>query len=377
MPKITQRELARRLGLSRSSVAAALNPASPIKLNEETRRQILDAAKEWNYRPDRYARIMRGGRSGLIGLLHFGGLLQVAAERSHYAACAVREAGYEVVPVDLSWSVKSLLSACQSLVDARVEGVIVAGLNDPHAVADLKVLKDNRIPVVLLSGNPLSWAPHFRGDARRAYFDLTEHLLKLGHRNLALMPQISSDGAGVYLWAAEERVRGFKEALIKYGGKLGHELPAFGRKPVGIVSPVPTPKTLFNPFEPGLFGMRKLLSGMVRPTAVLCGNDELACGALEACRQAGITVPRAMAITGYDDTALGNFCGVSLTSVRQPSKEMAERALTVLLDLIKTGKARATHKVELFPCELVIRESSGSGILQGTPAEKLDLVGKR
>ncbi len=364
MPKITQHQLARQLGVSRSTVAAALNPASTIKLNEETRQRIIETAERLNYRPDRYARVMRGGRSGLIGILHFGGLLQVAAERACHAADAVRRENYEVVATDLSWASESVKAACSSLLDARVEGVIVAGMNTPGAVIDLERLRLANIPVVTLSGNPLPWAPHFRGDTRQGIHDLTRHLIGLGHRRLSLLTHISPspEDRGTYVWASKERRCGFEAGLKEAGGALVADFHSARKTtgPLGIVSPLELPRDAFDPFLPGEEGMRGILQNPVRPTAVLCSNDEIAFGALQACRTAGVAVPKEMALTGYDDIALSKYCDVPFTTVRQPNRAMADAAVRMLLRLIAGEKIAQKERLQLFPCDVILRASSHS-----------------
>jgi len=272
------------------------------------------------------------------------------------------------VAADLSWASESVKAACSSLLDARVEGVIVAGLNAPGAVVDLERLRLANLPVVTLSGNPLPWAPHFRGDTRRGIRDLTAHLIALGHRRLALMTHISSgeEAPGAYVWAGTERRNGFEAGLKEAGGAL---VPAFDSsrarsrslqgKPLGFVASTGLPRDPFDPFRPGLEAMRLLLQGPDRPTAVLCSNDEIAFGALQACREAGVAVPCDMAITGYDDIALGHYCDVPLTTVRQPNRAMAEAAVRMLIRLIGKEKIAQKERLQLFPCEVILRASSG------------------
>lgn len=363
MAKVTQHEIAAKLGVSRSTVAAALNPGSTIRLNEATRQRVIAAARELNYRPDRYARIMRGGRSGLIGILHFGGLLQVAAERAAHAAAAVRQEGFEVVASDLSWSSESIQTACTSLLDARVEGAIVAGMvGGASAIEALERLRDARVPVVTLSGNPLPWGPHFRGDTRQATRDLTRHLIATGHRRIGLLTHHPSDARDrVYLWSSQEKRRGFEEALAEAGGGLVSRFrkeKGDASPPQGVVTEVRLAGEPFDPFLPGIKGMQAVLKRPDRPTALLCSNDEFAYGALSVCRERGIAVPGEIAMTGYDDTALGRYAPVPLTTVRQPNQAMAEAAVKALLQLIEQGACATPPETTLFPCEILLRGSS-------------------
>ena len=220
-PRITQNELARKLGLSFDRGGG---PQSflPDQAEKETRERVVRAAEKWHYRPDRYARVMRGGKSGLIGLLHFGGLLQVAAERAFYATEALRRANYEILSADFSWNPGSTRSSCLSMIDARVEGVVVASLNDPHALQPLELFRAANIPMVVLSGNSVAETPHFRGEALpglcgpdpsppgpgpSASGPDASHLRTAGHH------------PAIYSWTAGERLRGFRAALHQEKGR--------------------------------------------------------------------------------------------------------------------------------------------------------------
>jgi DNA-binding LacI/PurR family transcriptional regulator len=361
--RITQRDLARRLGLSRSTVAAALNPSSRVKLTGETRRRVAQAAEKWRYRPDRHARVMRGGKSGLVGILHFGGLLQVAAERVFHATEALRRAGFECLAADLSWNASFCEPTCLSMIDARVEGVIVAGLDSLAALPALDHFRATRIPVVALSGNPVPGAPHFRGDAAGAYFELTRHFLARGHRRLAQMVSRSpADGhRRVYTWAGSERVRGFDAALRKARGQVVSRFPrAESSQPLGILVDAVLSEDPFDLFEAGYRCMRKILAQSIPPTAVLCGNDEIAYGAMRACRENNIAIPSRIAICGYDDIALSRYCEIPLTTVQQPNQEMAEAAVQTLLKWIEGNPPKPSQMAKAFPGELKIRASSGT-----------------
>lgn len=356
----TQAQLAKKLGLSRSTIAAALNPNSSVKLRAETRERIMAEAARLNYRPHRYAQVMRKGRSGMIGIFHYGGLSQVAAERVWFAAQAVRAAGYTVLINDGSWSSGGARAGCEAMLDARVEGVVIAGLNDPSGVEDLQALPRAGIPVVSLSGNALPGTPFLRGDARDAMKRLTRHLLRLGRRRLLLlMAHNRQVQPGTYVWAGEERLKGFHDALGKARARVVRQ---FSRKTSQVEARVVTVEgtvDLFNPFEVARDSLAAVLSQGPQPDAVICGNDDWAIGALAACRDAGLRVPEDVALTGYDNTSVGAFLDVPLTTVQQPSQTMAERAVEILLKLVR-GEKFSRSAVLTFPCELIIRASCGA-----------------
>lgn len=358
----TQAQIAKKLGLSRSTVAAALNPHSSVRLRTETRRLVEREAGRLKYRPHRYAQIMRVGKSGLIGLFHFGGLAQVAAERAWHASRAIKEAGYQVLANDASWTTGGVKAACEAMLDARVEGVLVAGLNDPLSADELRSLQAARIPMVTLSGNELPGTPQIRGDARDAFERLTRHLITLGRRRLLLLFSLTRriQPQGSYIWAGTERLRGFKAALTAARGRT---VSRFSRNPLGLQARIVEREFDSDPFDPfaqARAAMREELTGHPRPDAVLCGNDDWAIGALAALRENGLSVPHDVAVTGYDNIAVGAYLDVPLTTVAQPSRAMAERAVDLLLKKIQ-GQRVPSVPIK-FPCELIIRASCGAGV---------------
>lgn len=361
----TQAQLAKKLGLSRSTIAAALNPKSTVKLRESTRQRVVEEAARLNYRPHHYAQVMRGGKSGIIGIFHYGGLSQVAAERAWHASEAIRAAGYSVLVNDVSWSHGGAKAGCEAMRDALVEGVLVAGLNDPAGASELQALPRAGIPVVTLSGNELSGTPFLRGDARDAVQRLARHLINLGRRRLLLLMSHSQRvQVGTYVWAGEERLKGFQDAMTKAKGRVVKQFSRNGGCLEGRVVTTPLPQNQFEPYAPARETLGQVLAGDLVPDAVICGNDDWAIGALAACRQAGFRVPEDIALTGYDNTAIGAYLDVPLTTVQQPSRAMAERAVDILLRMIQGEQFPRTAAIT-FPCELVIRSSCGARLADG------------
>jgi DNA-binding LacI/PurR family transcriptional regulator len=360
MRTATQTQLAKRLGISRSTVAAALNPNSTIKLSEATRQLVEREAAKLSYRPNHNARLMRGMKSGMIGIFHFGGLSQVAAERAWHASRAIESAGYKILPYDLSWSPEGAKAACETMLDAGVEGVLVAGLNDPRSIAELEVIQKRGMPMVTLSGNELEGAPHVRGDANRAIRQMSRHLLKLGRTRLLFLTHHSPEiRPGTYIWAYAERLKGFKSALKSAKGTLVEEF-SHARGIQGRVLTSDSAAEIFDPFRT----CKQIVQGILRekylPDAIICGNDDWAIGAMAALREAGLRIPKDIAVTGYDNTSQGQYLEVPLTTIAQPSQGMSECSVEMLLRMIRQKKPGHVPALTQFPCQLVIRKSCGS-----------------
>src|ERR1043166_1516659 len=101
MGNVTQHDLARLLGVSRSTIAAAF--ANQPRVRPETRQRVLKTAAALGYRPDRYATVMRTGKSGLIGMIVCEGITQVSAQRVWHVAHAIQRAGYQPLSSDAGW----------------------------------------------------------------------------------------------------------------------------------------------------------------------------------------------------------------------------------------------------------------------------------
>lgn len=321
-------------------------------------------ANRVNYRPDRYAQIMRTGRSGLIGLFQFGATYQVATERAWHASRAIEAAGFGIVVNDASWTAEGAKNGCEAMIDARAEGVIVMGLRNPAESAHLNLLRTAKIPTVTLSGNRFPDSPLIRADARDAIARMTRHLIGLGHRRLLLLYSLGFAGhSHKPFWAGHERLAGFTAAISELGGTM---VPAFSRsrksRIEGIADDHEMPPDRFDPFRQGHDAMARILRSPIVPDAVICANDYWAIGAMSACRRAGLRVPGDIAITGFDNTSSGAYLDVPLTTVAQPNEAMAQRAAEILIAMIRHPRSTKAPGVVKFPCELVVRQSCGADI---------------
>lgn len=352
---VTQKEIAAAAGVSRSAVGFALGvrPAYDAKLRPETRARIVAVARRLGYRPNRYAQVMRGGRSGMIGMIERPGLLQVATLRAAYAAEAVYAGGYGLMTSDVVGYEQGMTTACNALLDARVEGILLMTSMQP---ADLKRLQTARIPIVQISGaTTLPGVSQVRTDVFQGMGDLTRHLIAGGHRRLALLTFRSTPRNTVADWPAAERIEAFRQTLRDAGGAVE------GKVYVDFIRPDWT-----RPCAPGRDAMERLLRRRgPRPDVVLCTNDDWALGALTACRRAGLRVPEDIAITGFDGSPAAEFGAVPLTTVIQPNREISQAAVALLLRLIKGERLLPTECLLKLPGKLVVRESSGGTVTTG------------
>jgi len=355
MGQITQAEIARKVGLSQQAVGFALGNYrnSRSKVSLETRQRILKAATELGYRPHRYAQVMRKGKSGVIGMIQFGGTLQVAHQRGIYAAKAVHEAGYHLLATDLLWYRDGLRTACEAILDAHAEGVILCDPLTTTADSELQRVRQTGMPFVSLSGVQLPGVPQVRSDVRQGMRDLTNHLLGLGCRRLALLIGASPlDKDEFTAWPTLDRVAGFRDATKAAGLSEAD----------GEIVPHENPHDFLFPFEVGKHAMQALLQRGNLPEVAICSNDDWAIGALAACAEAGVKVPEDIGITGFDDTVMGQFSMVPLTTVAQEPELMGRNAVELLTRIIRGDRALSETQVAKTPCRLVVRKSCGASM---------------
>lgn len=167
-------------------------------------------------------------------------------------------------------------------------------------------------------------------DAKKAFFDVTEHLIACGCKNIAYI-----SAKGKY---DNERYNGFKSALIHAGLDL-NEKSVY--------------RAQYN-VETGIEGVEKIFAQYV-PDAIVCGNDLIAVGVMSALRDKQISVPENIKITGFDDIYFSRFLSPSLTTVKQPAYEMGAAAAQMLIDFIVTGKPLCMKKLDY---QLIVREST-------------------
>ncbi len=344
MPSVNQHLIARRLGISQSTVAGAL--ANQPRFRLETRKRVLAEASRLGYRPHRFAQVMRQGRSGFIGMIQCAGHMQLSAQRSQLVAREVHGNGYQLLSSDAFWFGDEEKTACEVMIDACVEGVVLVS-----PTFSFDALRQAGIPVVALSGSRQPGAPQVRANIRQGMHDLTRHVIGLGRRRLALLTQWPlgpRDEAACYY--VSERIEGFLEASRESG--LGE-----GQAEV-CIEDYSDPES--NTYQVGKISMRKILERKRQPDAVLCSNDEWATGALAACKEAGVRVPEDIALTGFDNLLASGYGAVPLTTVAQPIEPMAKKAVEILLGQIRNGEGASPRKVIKMPCEVIVRHSCGS-----------------
>jgi LacI family transcriptional regulator len=294
-----------------------------------TRERVHRAIAELDYRPSRLGRSLAHGHHDATGVV-FPDL------SGPYYSAVIH--GFEDASAAAGQSVLILATHGRSASDAvldladRVDGVVLFGRTVDNAV--VAALERRAVPIVLLARPAHGRADSVRTESRSTARALATHLLGHGYRRLAFLgdPDASPDAA--------ERWLGFTDA----------------HRDAGWMPWRPAVPCAFREAD-GRSAALELLGEADRPEAIVCANDEIALGVLDAARALRITVPTDLAVTGWDDIPAARHVATPLTTVRQPMHELGRRAAELLRDRITTHRDDPLH--ELLPTEMVVRSSCG------------------
>lgn len=324
------RTLGEYLNLSPATISLVLNNAPGVRtIPQETRDRVKEAAAKFEYRPSFYARSLRKRQSFLVGVL-------VPELNDSYTTGVLAgvedlliEEGYFYLTASHRRKPDLIEEYPLMLLDRSVEGFIVIDTVLTHGMS---------LPVVAVAGHrEIVGVTNVSVDQRRAAELTLRHLYKLGHRKIAFMR------GGSHSSDAEDRW----ESLMAVAAELRLEVSP--ELIVQLVSREATP-------ELGLAPTRELLSRGAYFSALVCYDDLAAIGAMRAIREHGLKVPEDISVVGFDDIESASFYTPSLTTIRQPLRQMGAVAAHTLLKRIR-GLETIPLVTPILP-ELVIREST-------------------
>ena len=316
-------DVAAAVGLSPATVSLVLRHAPGP--SARTRERVLRAAAELGYRADRTASLLARRRTHLLGVM-----LDVRntfhtelVEDLHDAAEGL---GYDLVLSTVSRG-RDERRAVETLLDFRCEALVLLGPGEPAArLADL----GRSLPVVVIGRRvAAAGVDVVRTADAEGVGQAVDHLAALGHRDVAFL----DGGRGTI---ASDRRRGYRSAMRRHG--LGDRLRVLPGDPTE---------------EAGMRAAPTLLGEAQRPTAVVAFNDRSAVGLLDALNRAGVDVPAAVSIVGYDDNPSARLAHVDLTTVSQDARRQAEHAVAAAVERLDEG--RTTPREVVLTPRLVVR----------------------
>jgi DNA-binding LacI/PurR family transcriptional regulator len=323
-------QVARKAGVSTATVSRVLN--NPEVVREATRKRVLAAARDLNYRPNRYAQSLASGRSKTMGMIVSNIENPFFLDVLHTVEESATEAGYELVYENTDYQPARLANAVDLMLSRPLAGLaVIVSERNQEAIERLKSW--NR-PVVVLDlceagGN----VAQIRVRYEKAMQRTVEYLYSLGHRQLAF---VGHHGA---LGPLREREHAFVATVRKFPD-VKHATVASTDSPRG-----------------GRQAVHQLLESGFQPTAVLCVNDYMAIGVLRELRDKGLRVPEDVSVTGFDNIELSEYIYPALTTVNIPRRRIGEQISGILM--AQGGTPPGEVEILIEP-ELVVRDSTAA-----------------
>ncbi len=332
-PNVTINDIARLANVSKKTVSRVINE-SPL-VRDETREKVKAIIKEYGYAPDPQARALAFGRSFLVGMIYDNPSPQYVVNMQRGILDVLEETSFQLVLHPCERSNENFRDRIYNFVSQQKPlGVILPpSVSEDDALAEM--LSGLGCDYVRIASVDLDIPSRMvRTHDAEGAAQAARHLASLGHKKIAHIHGPST------FRSAHERLSGFKKGLKEQGLSLSKAMTVEGA----------------YTFDSGVAGAEKLIYGDNRPTAIFTGNDEMAVGAYQAVRKAGLRVPDDISIVGFDDTPMAARVWPPMTTVRLPIREMGRAAAKLLLKepLEQEGEGPVS-----FTPEIVVRESSG------------------
>jgi LacI family transcriptional regulator len=333
----TIRDVARIAGVSVVTVSRVLNGRPDVAPDTRERVQSIIADLRWV--PAAAARALPKGGHPVIGVLTYEAFASAPFYRRVIEGAMVEATtrGYALIMTPVGTDASSPELGVDFLISHRAAGVIVARPQPLYTPAFYAALQ--RISVTIVTtGNYRDPAERMYSvdmDVRSGSRNLTRHLIELGHRSFALIR------GHPHVGGADGRVDGHREALAEAGLRFDERLV----------------ESCDWTLEDGLRAARALLERDHRSfSALVCHHDYVAIGAMQVLSSYGVRVPDDVAVVGFEDDAVSSYLTPALTSVHAPAREIGIAAVRRVL-----APDDERRGAELHPCELIVRQSCGSG----------------
>jgi len=333
MRRPTQEDVARKAGVSRSTVSYVLNDQTglQIPISAETRQRVLEAIAELGYEPDARAQSLRRGHTKTVGVIipviqnpFFWQILSGISSE-------LTPAGYNVY---LSIHPEERARALQELVQQRVDGFILLASVKRLSSELTDYLRQSDRPTVEITGTEAEFdhVVHSYASGTRA---LMMHLFEMGHRDIGFIYGVSNEVQG---W---DRLLSYRQVLQE-AGMSGHN-------PYEVHCGV----TMEDAYQAAY----QLLSRPQRPTALLVINDMLAIAVMRAANDLGLSIPQDLSVAGFDDIPFASYTSPRLTTVSGQAEQSGREAVRLLLR--RFAEPDLPQQVVMSGIKLIVRESTG------------------
>jgi LacI family transcriptional regulator len=326
-------DVALAAGVSTATVSRVLN--KPESVREPLRTRVQQAIRTLGYVPNAGARSLKLQRSGTVGAVFPTIDNAIFAQAIDALQQRLADAGLQLLIATSGYDLDVEAQQAINLMTRGADALVLCGVSQKPAL--LQVLRQRDLPTV----HAMSW-PAPPGlvcvgfDNASAIGRAVRYLLDLGHRRIAMLAGIAQHND-----RAAARIHGVRGALKAAGLALAPQ--HLVERPYGLA--------------PAREGFRALMASTPTPTAIVCGNDVLAFGALLEAQQMGIAVPAALSITGFDDLEMSRHWQPALTTLHVPTQQLWRLVAERVIGSLEQTEVPATTEVDVA---LVVRESTAA-----------------
>ena len=335
---VTIKDIAKKLGLSTSTVSRALRDS--YEISPETKKIVLEYAKEINYRPNPIALSLKEKRSRSIGIVVSEIANSFFSQAINGIESVANTKGYNVIITQTHESYEKEISCLQFLASRSVDGCILSVSTETQDFSHITDLHDRGMHIVCFDRVVDGLQTHkVIVDNFKGAYDATTHLIKNGYKRIANLANSE------YLSITKLRQDGYRKALednkIIYDESLMQHCPHGGM--------------IYEEVEQA---MDKLMKLKQKPDAIFASADKLTTNCMRYCKAKKISIPNDVAVVGFSNLDLTELISPSLSVVRQPAFEMGRIAAELLIKMIEAKRATTDFEIKMLPADLFERDSS-------------------
>lgn len=339
MSEITIKDIAKICGVGVSTVSRAINNHPDI--NPGTREQIKKVIAEYGYIPNNSARNLKRTESNAVAILMKGITNNVFVKMIKIFEEKMKQNKYTMLLQHVDFEEDEVAVALELIKEKRLKGIIFLGSNYYHPKGEMEKIS---IPFVLSTVGAISddeeldKYSHIAVDDMRESYKATQYLIKMGHRDIAIISAEEKDSS-----VGRLRMEGYLRALRDRGIPINPNLICSVTDDLEHYS-----------MKGGYYTTRKLLESGENFSAIFATSDIMAVGVYRALMEAGLKVPEDVSVLGYDGIELGDYIQPKLTTVGQPVEKMAEATFAQLHDMMN---GKCGNRTMLFEGNLLVKES--------------------
>jgi LacI family transcriptional regulator/LacI family repressor for deo operon, udp, cdd, tsx, nupC, and nupG len=327
-------DIAKSLGVSNSTVSRALHGHADI--SSETRQAVLDRASQLDYQPNQLAYNLVKSKTNTIGMIvpefhnpFFPNVIIGAHE-------VLTRAGYNLTIMQSNESYQVEISNTKAMLANRIDGLLISLTQETNNFDHLSVFEKRGIPLVLFNRvcEQID-VPKVVVNDFEASFQAVEHLILSGYERIAHL------GGPLTLLVSQERLRGYRAAMEKYGKTIEDHMIIQG---------------MLTQQKARIYG-QYLLDLTNRPDAIFAVNDSAAIEIMLMAKEKGISIPDELGVVGFSDNPESAYIGPGLTTIRQPTLEIGRTTADWILKLVDEENVTLPDK-KVLKTELIVRGSS-------------------